>query len=163
MPSRHKLLLALSFVLLALAMASLFFPLIMERSISAWLHYEARRSGLVLNFSEIHAPFLRPVEIRGLRIAGAGLEAEHFQFDVARVEAGLSFAAFFGQSEKWHALSSLHLEHARFVVRGRAPLTAGPVDWTALARLLPDRFDVSADQLRFDEHPSGGGVIRHFG
>lgn len=151
MPLRKKPLLALGFVLLAIVIVSLFVPLLMERSIAAWLRYEARRSGLVLGFSEIRAPLLRPVEIRELKIVGAGLDADHFEFDAARVEAGLSFAAFFGGSEKSHFLSSLRVEHAKFFVRGRAPLSAGPVDWAALARLLPERFEIFADQLRLEQ------------
>src|SRR3982074_173113 len=100
MPLRKKPLLALGFVLLAIVIVGLLVPPLMERSIAAWLRYEGRRSGLVLGFSEIRAPLFRPVEIRELKIVGAGLNADHFEFDAARVEAGLSFAAFFGGSEK---------------------------------------------------------------
>jgi hypothetical protein len=151
MPLRKKPTLALGFVLLTIVIVSLFVPLLMQHSIAAWLRYEARRSGLVLGFSEIRAPLLRPVEIRELKIVGAGLDADHFEFDAARVEAGLSFGAFFGGSEKSHLLSSLRVEHAKFFVRGRAPLSAGPIDWTALARLLPERFEIFADQLRLEQ------------
>ena len=151
MSLRKKPLLALGFVLLALVLLSFGLPPLMERSIAAWLSYEARRSGLVLGFSEIHAPLFRPVEILQLKIVGAGLDADHFEFDAGRVEAGLSFAAFFGGSEKSHLLSSLRIEHAKFFVRGRAPLSAGPIDWIALARLLPERFELYADQLRLEQ------------
>jgi hypothetical protein len=151
MSLRKKPLLALGFFLLALIMIGLLTPPVMERSIAAWLRYEARRSGLVLAFSEIHAPLLRPVEITDLKIVGAGLEAEHFEFDAARVEAGLGFAAFFGRSEKSYLLSSLRIEHARFFVRGRAPVSAGPIDWPALARLLPERFDISINEIRLEQ------------
>src|SRR2546430_3383736 len=82
---------------------------------------------------------------------GAGLDAEHFEFDAGRIEAGLSFAAFFGKSEKSHLLSSLRVEHAKFFIRGRAPLSAGPIDWIALDRLLPERFEIFADQLRLEQ------------
>ena len=146
-----KPLLALGFVLLALVLLNFVVPPLMEHSIAAWLRYEARRSGLVLGFSEIRAPLFRPVEIRELKIVGAGLDAEHFEFDAGRIEAGLSFAAFFGGSEKSHLLSSLRVEHAKFFIRGRAPLSAGPIDWTALARFLPERFEIFADQLRLEQ------------
>src|SRR5947209_19331916 len=151
MSLRKKPLLALGFVLLALVLLSFVLPPLMEHSIAAWLRYEARRSGLVLDFSEIRAPLFRPVEIRELKIVGASLDAEHFEFDAGRVEAGLSFATFFGGSEKSHLLSSLRVEHAKFFIRGRAPLSAGPIDWTALARLLPERFEIFADQLRLEQ------------
>jgi hypothetical protein len=151
MSLRKKPLLALGFVLLALVLLSFVLPPLMEHTIAAWLRYEARRSGLVLGFSEIHAPLFRPVEIRELKIVGAGLDADHFEFDAGRVEAGLSFAAFFGGSEKSHLLSSLRIEHAKLFVRSRAPLSAGPIDWTALARLLPERFEILADQLRLEQ------------
>jgi hypothetical protein len=36
-------------------------------------------------------------------------------------------------------------------VRGRAPLSAGPIDWIALDRLLPERFEIFADQLRLEQ------------
>ena len=151
MSLRKKPLLVLGFVLLALVLVGFVVPPLMEHSIAAWLRYEARRSGLVLDFSEIHAPLFHPVEIRELKIVGTGLDAEHFEFDAGRVEAGLSFAAFFGGSEKSHLLSSLLIEHAKFFIRGRAPLSAGPIDWTALARLLPERFEIFADQLRLEQ------------
>src|SRR5204863_2007737 len=146
-----KPLLALGFVLLALVLLNFGVPPLMEHSIAAWLRYEARRSGLVLGFSEIRAPLFRPVEIRELKIVGAGLDADHVEFDAGRIEAGLSFSAFFGRSEKSHLLSSLRVEQAKFFVRGRAPLSAGPIDWTALARFLPERFEIFADQLRLEQ------------
>src|SRR6267378_3943483 len=96
MSLRKKPLLALGFVLLALVVLIFVVPPLMEHSIAAWLRYEARRSGLVVSFSEIHAPLFRPVEIRELKILGAGLDADHVEFDAGRIEAGLSFAAFFG-------------------------------------------------------------------
>jgi hypothetical protein len=151
MSLRNKPLLALGLVLLALTSVGLLTPPVMEHSIAAWLRYEARRSGIVIAFSEIHAPFFRPVEITDLKIVGAGLEAEHFEFDAARIEAGLGFAAFLGRSEKSHLLSSLRIEHARFFVRGRAPVSAGPIDWPALARLLPERFDISINEIRLEQ------------
>src|ERR1700756_4047711 len=121
-----KPLLALGFVLLALVLIFVV-PPVMEHSIAAWLRYEARRSGLVVGFSEIHAPLFHPVEIRELQIVGAGLYADHVEFDAGRIEAGLSFAAFFGGSEKLHLLSSLRVERAKFFIRGRASLSAGPI------------------------------------
>jgi hypothetical protein len=151
MSLRKKPLLALGFVLLALVLLSFVVPPLMEHSIGAWLRYEARRSGLILGFSEIRAPLFRPVEIRELKIVGAGLDAEHFEFDAGRIEAGLSFAGFFGGSDKSHLLSSLRVEHAKFFIRGRAPLSAGPIDWAALARLLPERFEIFADQLQLEQ------------
>src|SRR5438477_10923124 len=95
-----KPLLALGFVLLALVLLNFVVPTLMEHSIAAWLRYEARRSGLVLGSSEMRAPLFRPVEIRELKIAGAGLAAEHFEFDAGPIEAGLSLAASFGSSEQ---------------------------------------------------------------
>src|SRR2546430_13147720 len=102
MSPRKKPLLTLGFVLLALVVLSLCAPPVMEHSIAAWLRYEARRSGLVLTFSEIHAPLFRPIEINDLKIVGAGLDADHLEFDATRVEAGLAFAAFFTRSEQSH-------------------------------------------------------------
>src|SRR5438094_689377 len=71
MSPRKKPLLALGFVLLALVVLSFFAPPVLERGIATWLRYEARRSGLVLTFSEIHAPLFRPVTITDLKIIGA--------------------------------------------------------------------------------------------
>src|SRR3989442_3011938 len=110
-------LLALGFVLIALVVLIFVVPPLMEHSIAAWLRYEARRSGLVLGFSEIHAPLFRPVEIRELKIVGAGLDADHFEFNAGRVEAGLRFAAFFGGSAQSHLLSCLPVEHATSFIR----------------------------------------------
>jgi hypothetical protein len=151
MPARKKLLLALSLVLLALSLASLFLPLMMERSIPVWLRFEASRSGLAITFSNIHAPFLRPVEIRNLQITSVGVGGAHFEFTAPKVEAALSLGAFLGQSQKTHLLSSLRVKHARVLLRGRAPESAGAIEWPALPALLPDRFEISADEIRFEQ------------
>ena len=87
MALRKKTLLALGFVLLALVVLIFVVPPLMEHSIAAWLRYEGRRSGLVVGFSEIHAPLFRPVEIRELKIFGAGLDADHVKFEAGRIEA----------------------------------------------------------------------------
>ena len=150
MSPRKKPVLALGFVLLALVVLSFFAPPVLERSIAAWLRYEARRSGLVLSFSEIHAPLFRPVTITDVKITGAGLDADHLEFDATRIEAGLRLAGIFGRSEKSHLLSSLRIEHAKFFIRGRSLLSTGPIDWIALDRLLPERFEIFADQLRLE-------------
>ena len=146
-----KRLLTLGFVFLALVLVCFFAPPVLEHSITAWLRYEARRSGLVLTFSEIHAPLFHPVTITDVKVIGAGLDADHLEFDATRIEAGLRLAGIFGRSEKSHLLSSLRIEHAKLFVRGRAPLSAGPIDWIALDRLLPERFEIFADQLRLEQ------------
>jgi hypothetical protein len=151
MARRKKLLLALSLLLLALSLASLFTPPMMERSIPIWLRFEASRSGLAITFSDIHAPFLRPVEIRNLQITSAGVGGAHFEFTAPRVEAALSLGALLGQSEKTHLLRSLRVKHARVLLRGRAPESAGAIEWPALAALLPGRFEISADEIRFEQ------------
>lgn len=148
---RKKSFLALGAVLLAIVALSFFAPLIIERSIAAWLHYEAHHSGLVLTFAEIEAPLFRPVTITDLKIIGAGVDADHLEFSAARIEAGLRLAGIFERSEKSHLLSSLRIEHAKFFIRGRAPLSSGPIDWIALQKLLPDRFEIFVDQLRLEQ------------
>src|SRR5213075_314089 len=97
------------------------------------------------------APLFRPVTITDLKIIGAGLDADHLEFDATRIEAGLRLAGIFGRAEKSHLLSSLRIEHAKLFVRGRAPLSAGPIDWIALDRLLPENFEIFADQIRFEQ------------
>src|SRR2546430_17582914 len=95
MSLRKKPLLALGFVLLALVGLIFVVPPLMEHSIAAWLRYEARRSGLVVAFFEIHAPLFRPVEIRELKIVGPGLTSHHVKFAAGRTDAALSAAAFY--------------------------------------------------------------------
>lgn len=151
MPPRKKPLLALGFVLLALLALSFFAPPVLERSIATWLRYEARRSGLVLTFAEIHAPMFRPVTMTDVRVIGAGLDATHLEFDATRIEATPRFAAMFGRSQNSHLVSSLRIEHAKLFIRGRAPTSAGPIDWAALDRLLPEHFEIFADQLRLEQ------------
>ncbi|PYI89169.1 MAG: hypothetical protein DMF03_08440 [Verrucomicrobia bacterium] len=151
MPARKKLLLALSFVLLALSLASLLVPPIMERSIPIWLRFEAARSGLAISFSDIHAPFLRPLEIRNLQITTAGVGGVHFEFTAPRVEAGLGFAAIFGTKDKSHPLRSIRVKHARIFLRSRAARSTQGIQWATLAALLPARFEISADEIRLEQ------------
>ncbi len=151
MPARKKLLLALSFILLALSLASLLAPPIMERSIPIWLRFEAARSGLAISFSDIHARFLRPIEIRNLQITSAGVGGVHFEFTAPRVEAGLGLAAIFGTKNKSHPLRSIRVKHARIFLRSRAMESAQIIQWPTLAALLPARFEISADEIRFEQ------------
>ncbi|HEY2102217.1 MAG TPA: hypothetical protein VGH08_03080 [Chthoniobacterales bacterium] len=151
MPGRKKLLLALSSLLLALSLTSLFMPLIMERTIPVWLRFKASQSGLAITFSEIHAPFLRPMEIRDLKITRAGVGGAHLEFSAPNVEATLSFQALLDRSGKTHLLRSLQVTHARVLLRGRALESAGVIEWPALAALLPERFEISADEIRFEQ------------
>jgi hypothetical protein len=151
MPGRNRLLFFLSIVLLVLALMSLFAPLIMERSIPIWLRFKAARSGLEISFTEVHAPFLRPIEIQNLQITRAGMGGPHFQLTAEKVEAGLSLAAIFGTSEKTPLLRSLRIRHARAWARGRGPESATEIDWPLLATLLPGRLDISADEIRLEQ------------
>ena len=92
----------------------------MERSIPIWLRFEAARSGLAISFSDIHARFLRPIEIRNLQITSAGVGGVHFEFTAPRVEAGLGLAAIFGTKNKSHLLRSVRVKHARIFLGSRA-------------------------------------------
>src|SRR5437588_6211070 len=151
MPARKKLLLALSFILLALSLASLLAPPIMERSIPIWLRFEAARSGLAISFSDIHARFLRPIEIRNLQITSAGVGGVHFEFTAPKVEAGLGFAAIFGTKDKSHPLRSIRVKHARIFLPSRAAESAQGIQWPTLAALLPARFEISADEIHLEQ------------
>src|SRR5207237_7421120 len=148
MPARRKMLLALSFVLLALLLASLLAPPIMERSIPIWLRFEAARSGLAVNFSDIHAPFLRPIKIRNLQITSAGVGGVHFEFTAPTVEAGLGLSAIFGTKNKSHPLRSIRVKHARIFLGGRAPVSAQVIQGPTLAALLAARFGMWAYEHR---------------
>src|SRR5207237_10087042 len=106
---------------------------------------------LLRPLSHIPAPTVRSVTLSDLQIIAAGRAPDHLEFDATRIEAGLRLAGIFGRSEKSHLLSSLRIEHAKFFVRGRAPLSAGPVDWIALDKLLPENFEIFADQIRFEQ------------
>jgi hypothetical protein len=148
---KNKGLLALSFLLLALALGSLLAPFIVAQSVALWLRYEARRSGLVITMGEIRAPFLRPVEIRGLRVSRAGLNGAHFEMDAPRAEAAFHLAALLGRSDRARPVQSLRIEHATIVLRGRALPGAAEVDWRRFGALLPEQFDFSADQVLLEQ------------
>jgi hypothetical protein len=151
MAGKNKLLLVLSFILLALVLASAFSPFLVARGVALWLRYHAGRSGLTITTGEIRAPLFRPVEIRDLRIVRAGVGRDHLQIDAPRVEAAFRLLALFQPSEHSRPLRSLRLEHGRVVLRGRALESASDIDWSGLAALLPEQFDVSADQLLFEQ------------
>jgi hypothetical protein len=151
MVAKNKLLLVLSFILLALVLASYLSPFFVARGVALWLRYQARRSGATISTGQISAPFLRPVEIRDLRIVRAGTGAPHLQIDAPRVEAAFRLAALFERSQRSHPLRSLTIEHARVSLRGRAIESAEQIDWHSLAALLPEQFDFSADQILFEQ------------
>ncbi len=151
MPARNKLLIALSFILLALVLTSLLSPFFVAKAVALWLRYQGRRSGVMVTTAEIRAPFLHPVEIRGLRIVRAGRDGAHFQLDAARVEAALRLTALLDRSPRARPLRSLRIEHARVSLRGRALENSSAIDWETLGALVPEQFDISADELRFEQ------------
>ena len=159
MAAKNKLLLALSFLLLALALGSLLSPFVVARAITVWLRYEARRSGLTVTTTEIRAPFLRPVEIHGLHLVGAGAGGAHLEINAPRVEAAFRLMALLDRSGHAHALRFLHAENARVALRGRAIGNAGEIDWKNLGALLPEQFELSADHVLFEQSP--GSVEMH--
>src|SRR5205807_8718059 len=73
----------------------------------------------------------------------------HFEFTAPKVEAGLGFAAIFGTKDKSHPLRSIRVKHARIFLRSRAAESAEGIQWPTLAALLPARFEISADEIRF--------------
>jgi hypothetical protein len=151
MASRNRLLLVLSFILLALVLASFLSPFFVERGLALWLRYQAGPSGVTITTGEIRAPLLRPVEIHDLRIVRAGVGSDHLQIDAPRVTATFRLAALFDRSERSRPLRSLVVEHARVALRGRGLETAGNIDWETLGRLLPEQFELSADELLFEQ------------
>jgi hypothetical protein len=151
MAAKSKLLLPLSVILLALVLTSFLSPFFVARAVAFWLRYEAGRSGLTITTGAIHAPFLRPVEITDLRIVRAERDGAHFQMDASRVEAAFRVAALFDRSHRACGLRSVRLEHARVILRGRARETGGSIDWKALHALLPEQFDLGADELLFEQ------------
>ncbi len=151
MRGRNKLLVALSFILLALVLTTLLSPFFVARAVALWLRYQGRRSGLIITTAEIRAPLLRPVEIRDLHVTRAGRDAPHLQIDVPRVEAAFRLAALFHRSARTRVLRSLRIEHARVILRGRALASAGTTDWATFGTLLPQQFDLSADHLLFEQ------------
>lgn len=151
MRARNKLLLALGSILLVSALTTFFAPFLIAHGIARWLGFEARRSGLTIDFSEIKAPFLRPVEISNLYITGAGRGGVHMEIIAPRVEATLSLAAIFHLPVKTHPIRHLAMEHVHAFLRSRATETARALDYKALAALLPTSFQISADEIRFEQ------------
>ncbi|MGI9113473.1 MAG: hypothetical protein ACR2FX_00290 [Chthoniobacterales bacterium] len=147
MSAKNRLLLALSILLLLLALGSLLSPFVLTHTVALWLRYEAQRSGLTITTSEIRAPFLHPVEILGLHVLRPGVGGAHFEMSAPHVEAGFRLASLFDRSERSRPLRSLRIEHARVVLRGRALASAGNVDWATLGSLLPEEFEISADDI----------------
>jgi hypothetical protein len=150
-PAKNKLLLLLSLVLLALVLASLLSPFFVARGVALWLRYQARRSGLTITTGEVRAPFLRPVEIHNLHLARAGVGRAHLELTAPRVEAAFRLAGLLDHSEPARLLRWLRVEHARLAVRGRALENTGNMDWATLERIVPEQFDISADQILFEQ------------
>jgi hypothetical protein len=122
-----------------------------DRSLSWWLRYQARRSGFNIAFSEIRAPFRQPITIRNAQITRAGVEGVHLEITAPIIETTLRLSGLISGGTKSHLLRTLQIQHARLLLRGRSTTALSAVDWPALACLLPDNFDLSADEIRFDQ------------
>jgi hypothetical protein len=148
---QKKLVLALALIAVALAGLPFYLPPLMERSLSWWLRYQAGRSGFNIAFSEIRAPFREPITIRNVHITRAGVEGRHLEVNAPVIEATLRLSGLISGGTKSHLLRTLQIQHARLLLRGRSATAIAAVDWPMLARLLPDDFDLSADEIRLDQ------------
>jgi hypothetical protein len=145
----------LRFGLIAVATATLmvvFTPALVARGVRLWIWWQARQQNLTCTVDKIDAPFLRPVELRGLHVSSNAA----LRFDLTST----------------HMTVSLNLHSILLRTRGRAiaAITADDVrgelhrnqpgnliserGWNTLQKSLPDALSIARLNLRVEDGPT---------
>ena len=87
MSLKTRFLLAALLIVLAALLAMWFSPSAVSNGVRWWAWWKASQEGLVVTIDKIDAPFLRPVVIRGFRVAS--LPGNAFRIDLTVTQATL--------------------------------------------------------------------------
>ena len=153
MRKNRVILIALTTVMVALGTV-VFAPLIVSSWLRIWLHWQARRQHLKIEYGKISAPFLRPISIDHIRVTSEPGAATQMELNADQTTLYLSLIKVVaGRSEGVRSLSikSAHSEIRRDYSGN--PRSA-PFDWGALQSLLPANFDIDHLDLRVENGPT---------
>jgi hypothetical protein len=155
MPLKNRFLLAGLFLLLAALLALWFTPSAVSHGVRWWIWWKARQEGFTVNIDKIDAPFLRPVEIRQLRLRNAHDDSLRVDLTIMDAVFDLNFKHILlhrrGRAIRNLSIRELHGELRRTNPTARAITRHG---WATLHRLLPENLTITDSEVRIENGPT---------
>ncbi len=155
MPLKNRFLLAGLFLLLAALLALWFTPSAVSHGVRWWIWWRARQEGFTVNIDKIDAPFLRPVEIRQLRLRNAHDDSLRVDLTIMDAVFDLNFKHILlhrrGRAIRNLSIRELHGELRRTNPTARAITRHG---WATLHRLLPENLTITDSEVRIENGPT---------
>src|SRR6516165_9270503 len=140
----------LSLIVLAIALALvLATPFLVAHGVRAWIWWTAREQGLQCTVESIDAPFLRPVELKGIHVTGNN--AVRTDLRAARVLVSLNLHSILLRGRD-RAIENLVAENVdgewriNQVGNGQSERA-----WNTLQNSLPERFSLTHVNLRVED------------
>src|SRR5436189_5697388 len=116
MSLKTRFLLAALLIVLAALLAMWFSPSAVSSGVRWWAWWKASQEGLVVTIDKIDAPFLRPVVIRGFRVASLPGYAFRIDLTVTQATLDLNFQRILLPT-RGHALRALSIHGMRGELR----------------------------------------------
>jgi len=153
MRKNRAILIALTTGMVALGTV-VFAPLIVSSWLRVWLHWQARRQHLKIEYGKISAPFLRPISIDNIRVTSEPGAATQMELRADQTVLHLSLIKVIaGRNEGVRSLS-IKTAHSEIRRDYSGNARSVPFDWGALQSILPANFDIGHLDLRVENGPT---------
>lgn len=151
---KRRFVIALLFVVLAVALVFAFAPALVSGGVQLWLWWNARSEKLALKVDKIEAPFLHPIVLRGIHLKSANDAAVRVEATATQAVVSLNLKSILfrtrGRALRALSIEGLHVEiHRNYSGRPFLDSTLN-----TLRRMLPENFDVAPFDLRLESEPA---------
>ena len=155
MPFKNRLFLFSLLVLLAALLTIVFAPVAVSNGLRLWVWWKSRHEGLTVSIDKIDAPFLQPVVIRSFHVKSVRADALHIDLTATQVQLDLNLSRILLR-RRGHAIRNLSIEDLHGEIRRENPNVPGITKsgWGTLQRLLPQKCNLRASELRVQEGPT---------
>ncbi len=124
-------------------------PVIVVSGVRLWLWWQARQQKVTCTVEKIDAPFLRPVELRGIHVIGNG--SVRIDLTAARVRVTLNLRAILLRT-RGRAVQTVSAEDVRGEVHhNQSSFSVSERSWNTLQKSLPENFSVNRLNLRVED------------
>ncbi len=146
----HKRIWRYAFIaVLAAVLLLLTTPLLVARGVRLWIWWQARQLKLTCTVEKIDAPFLRPVELRGIHITGH--TAGQIELSAARAGITLNLRSILLRT-RGRAVQTLSVQDVRGEIHGNPSAAFFPErSWNSWQKALPENFRVDRLNLRVED------------
>lgn len=124
-------------------------PLLVSGGVRLWIWWQARQQNLTCTVEKIEAPFLRPVELRGIHVLGKG--SLRLDLTAASASISLNLKAILLRT-RGRAVRTLLLQDVKGELHRNVTAPALPaLSWSTLQKSLPENFKVDRLNLRLED------------